>query len=67
MSADLEGMKTEIKRRERYLKDSRAKTLHPGEFDPETWIGGGMWDYRFSNARVIIRDIFESEGIYAES
>ena len=67
MNADLEGMKTEIKRRERYLKDSRAKTLHPGEFDPETWIGGGMLDYRFSNARVIIRDIFESEGIYAES
>ena len=60
--ADLEEMKTEIKRRERDLKGSRSKTLHPGEFDPNAWFGGGQLDYRFNNAKVIIKDIFESEG-----
>lgn len=64
---DLEGLKVEIKRRERELKTSRAKTLHPGEFDPNAWFGGGELDYRFGNAKVIIGDIFESEGIYAKS
>ena len=66
-AGDLEGMMTEIKRRERELKQSRAKTLHPGEFDPYIWYGGGLLDYRFGNAKVIIGDIFESEGIYAKS
>lgn len=68
MSAgDLEGMKTEIRRRERELKQNRAKTMHPGEFDPNTWYGGGALDYRFGNAKVIMRDIFESEGLYVKS
>lgn len=62
-----DGMKTEIMKRERELKQSRAKTLHPGEFDPNVWYGGGYLDYRFANAKVILRDIFESEGAYAES
>ena len=66
-AADLEGMKKEIRRRERELKQSRAKTMHPGEFDTGGWFGGGALDYRFGNAKVIIRDIFESEGLYAES
>ncbi len=66
-NADLDGLKTEIKRRERELKTSRAKTLHPGEFDRDAWFGGGELDYRFGNAKVIISDIFESEGTYAES
>ncbi len=66
-SNDLEGMKTEIKRRERELKQSRAKTMHPGEFDPSTWYGGGLLDYRFGNAKVIIKDIFESEGCHVKS
>ncbi len=64
---DLEGMKIEIKRRERELKGSRAKTLHPGEFDPDIWFGGSLLDYRFTNAKVLIRDIFESEGTYVKS
>ncbi len=64
-SGDLEGMKTEIRRRERELKQTRAKTMHPGEFDPTVWYGGGGLDYRFANAKVIMRDIFESEGLYA--
>lgn len=66
-AGDLEGMMTEIKRRERELKQSRAKTLHPGEFDPSLWYGGGYLDYRFGNAKVLIGDIFESEGIYVKS
>lgn len=65
--SDLEGMKAEIRRREREIKTTRAKTLHPGEFDPKAWFSGGELDYRFGNAKVIISDIFESEGIYAKS
>ena len=60
---DIEGMKKHIKDREILLKGAnRAKTAHPGEFDPTIWIGGGELDYRFFNAKKIIRDIFESEG-----
>ena len=66
---DVEEMKKAIKAREIMLKgQSRAKTAHPGEFDPNDWIGGRELDYRFNNAKTIIRDIFESEGlINAES
>lgn len=67
MENDLEGMKTEIKRRERELKQSRAKTMHPGELDPDAWFGGFELDYRFGNAKTIIRDIFESEGVHVKS
>lgn len=66
-ASDLEGMKVEIRRRERELKGSRAKTMHPGEFDPKNWYGGEYLDYRLSNAKVIMNDIFESEGSDAES
>ncbi len=67
LEENLEGIKTEIKRRERELKQSRAKTMHPGEFDPNSWFGGRQLDYRFGNAKVIIGDIFESEGTYVKS
>ena len=61
---DVEEMKKAIKAREIMLKgQSRAKTAHPGEFDPNDWIGGRELDYRFNNAKTIIRDIFESEGL----
>lgn len=60
--ADIEGLKKCIKNREIFLKGAnRAKTSHPGEFDPTVWLGGGELDYRFNNAKMIIRDIFESE------
>ncbi len=65
LTNDLEGMKNEIKKRERYLKENRARTMHPGEFDTDAWYGGGALGYRFSNAKVIMHDIFESEGLYA--
>ena len=61
---DVEEMKKVIKAREIMLKgQSRAKTAHSGEFNPNDWIGGGELDYRFNNAKTIIRDIFESEGL----
>ncbi len=66
-NGDLEGMKKEIRRRERELKSSRAKTMHVGEIDHGEWYGGRYLDYRYENAKVIMRDIFESEGLYAES
>ena len=65
LAKDIEAMKNEIKRRERSLKTTRAKTMHPGEFDPDVWFGGRELDYRFNNAKIIMRDIFESEGFYA--
>ena len=64
---DVEGLKFEIQRREKELKKNRAKTLYPGQFDPQSWLGGKLLDYRFGNAKVIIKDIFESEGVHVES
>ena len=62
VSGNMESLMKCIKNREINLKgESRAKTSHPCEFDSDVWIGGGALDYRFSNAKVIIRDIFESE------
>ena len=57
---DTEGLKNEIRRREQELKQGRAKTAHPGEFKTQEWYGGGQLDYRFGNAKTIIRDILES-------
>lgn len=61
--SDVEALKKHIKQREVQLKGvSRAKTAHPGEFDSDVWFGGGQLDYRFSNAKVILKDIFEAGG-----
>lgn len=65
LANDLEEMKNEIRKRERYLKGNRARTMHPGEFDTDAWYGGGTLGYRYSNAKIIMHDIFESEGLYA--
>ena len=62
LAQNIEGMQDEIRRRERYLKEGRARTMHPGEFDTSVWYGGGELSYRFNDAKVIMRDIFESEG-----
>lgn len=51
-----------IVHRERSLKTSRAKVLHPGEFDDEAWYGIGALDYRFYRTKTILADIVESEG-----
>ena len=65
LAGDLEGMKKEIIKREECVKPGRAKTKHPGEFDVKSWYGGDWLDYRFGTAKVIIKDIFESEGSHA--
>ena len=60
--SDEDGLKNLIKSREILLKgENRSKTAHPGEFDKNIWFAGGYLDYRFYNAKNIIRDIFESE------
>ena len=66
---DFDGLCKCIKDREVLLKGtSRAKTAHPGEFDPTAWFGGAYLDYRFYNAQTILRDIFEGEvNVDAES
>ena len=51
-----------IRKRERHLKGiNRAKLSRTKEFDHSKWVGGGELDYRFSNARRIINDIYHGE------
>ena len=62
LSGNIEELKKCIVSREIQLKGtSRAKSAHPGEFNPEDWLGGGQLDYRFYNARTILRDIMMKE------
>ena len=62
-AGNLEGIKRLIQQREILLKGrSRAKTVHPLPYKTGQWVGGKELDYRFSNAKTILRDIFESEG-----
>lgn len=62
LSKDIESMKKIITAHEINLKgESRAKTMHPGEFSNER-INSGQLDYRFYNTKIILNDIFESEG-----
>ena len=60
---DYDKMINLIISREVYLKhEKRAKTIHPGEFDPNIWFGGKKLDYRFKrNGIIIVKDIYESE------
>ena len=52
----------QIRKRERSLKGAaRAKLSRTKEFDHSKWVGGGMLDYRFSNARRIVNDIYAGE------
>ena len=61
---DIEGLKKHVTNREIFLKGrNRARLCHPGEFDHNLWFAGERLDYRFGNVKVILRDIFESEGV----
>lgn len=61
---DIEGLKKHVTNREIFLKGrNRARLCHPGEFDHNFWFAGERLDYRFGNVKVILRDIFESEGV----
>ncbi|SCY33728.1 hypothetical protein SAMN02910370_02190 [Lachnospiraceae bacterium XPB1003] len=62
--SDIKRLKQRIINRECDIKgERRAKTRHPGEYDENAWLGGYELDYRYSNSRIIMNDIFESEGI----
>lgn len=59
---DIEVADELIKKREIQLKGiNRAKLNRTKEFDHSKWVGGGELDYRFSNARRIINDIYSGE------
>ena len=64
----MEELKKCITSREVQLKGTnRAKTTHPGEFNPEEWYGGGALDYRFQNAKVLLADIMIKEESHVKS
>ena len=51
-----------ILKREIELKTrSRAKLCHAEDYDPNGWVGGGYLDYRFSDAKQILIDIYHGE------
>ena len=59
---DIDAADELIKKRERQLKGiNRAKLNRTKEFDHSKWVGGGELDYRFSNARRIINEIYSGE------
>ena len=59
---DIDAADELIKKRERQLKGiNRAKLNRTKGFDHSKWVGGGELDYRFSNARRIINDIYSGE------
>lgn len=63
-NGDIDGLKNHIINREIYLKGrNRARLCHPGEFNPNFWFAGEQLNYRFGNIKVILGDIFESEGV----
>ncbi len=59
---DFEELKNVIRNREIFLKGiNRSKTAHSGEYDANEWFAGKRLDYRFSIAKDIIADIYQSE------
>lgn len=51
-----------IKREIELKTRNRAKLLHKENYAPNQWVGGGWLDYRFSNAKQIVLDIYQGEG-----
>lgn len=59
---DYEALDEIIIKREIELKTrSRAKLLHKEDYASDKWIGGDWLDYRFSDAKQIILDIYQGE------
>ena len=42
---------------------ARAKLCHAEDFNPDSWVGGRYLDYRFGDAKQIVTDIYEGEGV----
>ncbi len=62
LSKDFKSLDEKIIKRESQLKGGRAKLLKIGEYPLDAWYGGGRLDFRFSNAMILMNDIFEGEG-----
>lgn len=61
-NGDFETADDVIINREIELKTrSRSKLVHRENYDPDVWVGGGWLDYRFSDAKQIILDIYQGE------
>ena len=64
LNEDFELVDNIIRKREIQLKGvNRAKLNRTSEYDPSKWIGRFWLDYRFTNAKRIINDIYYGEGI----
>ncbi len=42
---------------------ARAKLCHAEDYNPDNWVGGRYLDYRFGDAKQIIADIYDGEGV----
>lgn len=58
----IEELKELICNREIALKQDRAKCKNKDKNNPEQWYGGEKLDYRFCNARMIVKDIYNGLG-----
>lgn len=47
-----------IEREKRLKGPARAKLLHPENYRDQGWVGGRHYDYRFTNAKRLILDIY---------
>ena len=62
LAGDLKKIDEIIVNREIDLKTRcRAKLCHVEDYEKDKWIGGGLLDYRFSDAKRIIMDINKGE------
>lgn len=61
-NGDFEAADEVIISREIELKTrSRSKLMHRENYNPDRWVGGSWLDYRFSEAKQIILDIYQGE------
>lgn len=59
---DIEKLKLIVTNREKSIKgSSRAKTVNAGSFDKNKWIGGTYLDYRFAQAKQLLKEIRDGE------
>lgn len=59
---DIENLKMLVTKREKSIKGpSRAKTMNAGTFEENKWFGGTYLDYRFPQAKQLIKEILDGE------
>ena len=57
LSGDWETADNTIIKQEVRIKGARAKLKNKSKYDPNKWIGGYHLDYRFTDAKRLIKDI----------